>query len=228
MSSRTLLSATLCIAAWLILPATVVAQSEPDAGSCTQAAGVLGEIQQRWAEINYQLPEKQRRDAFAGLAATVDAAVQQRPDDAALVTWQGIVYSTWAGTGGFGALSRAKTARKAFERAIGIDGTALAGSAHTSLGVLYHEVPGWPIGFGDEDKAREQLERGLALNPDGIDSNYFLGTWLMDQDHPAEARVRLEHALRAPDRPCRPIADQGRRAEVRAALAKLPVRGAAG
>lgn len=185
---------------------------------------VLARIQHRWAEINYQTPEKDRRDAFGELAAQIDQAVAANPDDAALLTWQGIVHSTWAGTGGLKALGRAKAARKAFERAIEIDETALAGSAHTSLGVLYHEVPGWPIGFGNEDKARRHLERGLELNPDGIDSNYFLGKWLLDEKHFGEARVRLQHALEAPDRPGRPIADRGRRAEVRAALEKLDNR----
>lgn len=202
----------------------VSGQAPADPGNSSSGSASLAGIQHRWAEINYQTPEKDRRDAFGELAALVDQAVAANPDDAALLTWQGIVHSTWAGTGGIKALRRAKAARKAFERAIEIDETALAGSAHTSLGVLYHEVPGWPIGFGNEDKARQHLERGLALNPDGIDSNYFLGLWLLDEKHFGEARVRLQHALEAPDRPGRPIADQGRRAEVRAALERLDGR----
>ncbi|NCO19678.1 MAG: hypothetical protein GW900_06460 [Gammaproteobacteria bacterium] len=195
---------------FLLVPALACAEPDP-----------LIELQTRWAEINYQLPENQRRNAFAELAERADQRVAASPDDARLLTWQGIIYSTWAGTGGLKALGRAKTARRAFERAIEIDDLALSGSAHTSLGVLFHEVPGWPIGFGDEDLARQHLERGLALNPDGIDSNYFFGTWLLDRKHLAEAGVRLRHALKAPDRPGRELADSGRRAEVRQALQTL-------
>ena len=36
------------------------------------------------------------------------------------------------------------------------------GSAYTSLGTLYFKVPGWPVGFGDEEKAEELLRKALA------------------------------------------------------------------
>ena len=39
--------------------------------------------------------------------------------------------------------------RRALEQALAIDATALEGSAFTTLGSLYYQVPGWPIGFGD-------------------------------------------------------------------------------
>ena len=47
----------------------------------------------------------------------------------------------------------------------------LDGSAYNSLGVLYYKVPGWPVGFGDKAKARELLQKALAINPKGIDAN---------------------------------------------------------
>jgi Tfp pilus assembly protein PilF len=48
-------------------------------------------------------------------------------------------------------------------------------------GALYYQVPGWPIGFGDKDKANELLKKALALNPDGIDPNYFYGDFLLKE-----------------------------------------------
>jgi predicted Zn-dependent peptidase len=101
---------------------------------------------------------------------------------------------------------------------------ALSGSAYTSLGSLYYQVPGWPLGFGDDAKARELLDTALALNPDGIDPNYFLGDYLYRQRDYDGARKALEHALKAPARPDRPLADEGRRAEIKDLLAKLPAR----
>ena len=93
--------------------------------------------------------------------------------------WYGIIAASYAGArGGLGALSLAKDAKKALEQALEIDPKALDGSAYTSLGSLYYQVPGWPIGFGNDDKAREMLDKALALNPDGIDSNYFMGDFL--------------------------------------------------
>jgi hypothetical protein len=56
-----------------------------------------------------------------------------------------------------------------------IDPRALQGSAYTSLGSLYYQVPGWPIGFGDDKRAEAMLLKALEINPDGIDPNYFYG-----------------------------------------------------
>ena len=81
---------------------------------------------------------------------------------------------------------------------------ALDGSAYTSLGSLYYQVPGWPIGFGDDAKARELLQKALALNPEGIDPNYFMGDFLYRKGDYEAARQALARALKAPPRPDRP------------------------
>ncbi|MFW5386410.1 MULTISPECIES: hypothetical protein [unclassified Yersinia (in: enterobacteria)] len=46
-----------------------------------------------------------------------------------------------------------KDAKVKLELAIKLDANALDGSAYTSLGTLYYQVPGWPIGFGDKKQA---------------------------------------------------------------------------
>ena len=101
---------------------------------------------------------------------------------------------------------------------------ALDGSAYTSLGSLYYQVPGWPIGFGDDKKARELIATALTLNPDGIDPNYFLGDFLYRQRDYDGARKALERALKAPPRPDRPLGDEGRRREIQELMVKLPAR----
>ena len=75
---------------------------------------------------------------------------------------------------GLGAFNYAKASKKDLEKALSIDPDALSGSAYTSLGTLYFNVPGWPIGFGDDEKA-EQLLKSPDGKPIGIDSNYFMG-----------------------------------------------------
>jgi Tfp pilus assembly protein PilF len=120
-----------------------------------------------------------------------------------------------------GALGLVKQAKASLEQALAADPQALAGSAYTSLGSLYYQVPGWPLGFGDDDKAEAMLKQALTLNPDGIDPNYFYGDFLQRNRRYAEARVVLEKALQAPDRPGRASADAGRRAEARQLLAEV-------
>ncbi len=70
-------------------------------------------------------------------------------------------------------------------------------------------MPGWPIGFGDSDKAEQLLRQALQLNPDGIDSLYFWGDHLYRQKHYAEAKAALQKALQAAPRPGRETADAG-------------------
>jgi len=174
----------------------------------------LAHIQQRWAEIQYQLPDDHRAKAFEALAKDAETFVADYPGRAEPLIWQGIVLSTYAGAkGGLGALGLVKEARASLEAALEIDPEALDGSAYTSLGSLYYQVPGWPLGFGNDDKARSYLQKALAINPEGIDANYFFGDFLLDQDEPERARVYLEKVLSTPGRPGRELADEGRRRE---------------
>lgn len=182
----------------------------------------LAQIQQRWAQIQYQLPKDDKEKAFGALAKDAETFVADYPGRAEPLIWQGIVLSTYAGAkGGLGALGLVKEARASLEAALDIDPETLDGSAYTSLGSLYYQVPGWPLGFGDDGKARKYLQKSLAINPDGIDANYFFGDFLLDQGEPQRARIYLEKVLAAPGRPGREVADQGRRAEAQARLNNL-------
>ena len=187
-----------------------------------QSVPGLQEIQTRWAEINYHQEEgNARTDAFEALIKDAESLVFRQPT-AENYIWLGIVQSTTAGAkGGLGALSYAKAARKSLEKALTIDENALQGSALTSLGVLYHKVPGWPIAFGSDKKARKLLTQALKINPDGIDPNYFYAEFLYDEGEYKEAMQYLNKALAASPRPDRPLADEGRRGEVQSLIAKV-------
>lgn len=185
----------------------------------------LKQLQSRWAEINYQTPEAQREAAFAKLAGEAEVALKAEPQAPELLIWRGIILSTWAGAkGGLGALDLVKQARGQFEQAIKLDAKALDGSAYTSLGSLYYQVPGWPVGFGDDERAEQLLKQALVLNPDGIDPNYFYGDFLLREKRYAEAEKMLQKALAAPPRPGREVADAGRRKEAQALLEKAQAK----
>lgn len=180
------------------------------------------ELQRDWAIANYEMRDDAQQAFFEALIARADQAVADNPQDASLLIWQGIIKSTYAGkAGGLSALKLVKAARSSLEAAMEIDDRALDGSAYTSLGALYYQVPGWPIAFGSDKKARELLETAVKLNPNGIDSNFFYGEFLLEQKEYNEARAALERALTARPRPGRDLADSGRRAEIRALLTKV-------
>lgn len=179
-------------------------------------------LQNEWAVIKYQEPNEDAQLAKMKTLADKAAGVSaQYPSYAEPKIWQAIILSTQAGMdGGLGAMSIAEKAKGLLEQAIKINDKALEGSAYTSLGTLYYKAPAWPIGFGDNGKARAYLEQARAINPNGIDTNYFYGDFLIEANHAKEAIPVLEHALQAAPRPGRELADEGRRKEINQALLK--------
>lgn len=172
----------------------------------------LGEA---WAHVTYELPKAQQDDAYTALEAQGSSLIARYPQRAEPRVWQAIILSTHAGEhGGLGGLGMAKRARDLLQEAQKIQPDVLHGSIYTTLGSLYYQVPGWPVGFGDDDKARRFLERALQDDPDGIDSNYFYADFLHRKGDETGAVTHLQKALAAPPRPDQPIADKGRRAQV--------------
>jgi tetratricopeptide (TPR) repeat protein len=180
------------------------------------------ELQQGWESVRYQAPANEREKRFEALATRARELSTSLQGRAEPLIWEGIIVSSLAGEkGGLGALPLVKQAKGLYESALSIDPKALDGSAYNSLGVLYYKVPGWPIGFGNKTKADELLRQALAINPNGIDPNFFYAEYLIETKRPSEAVVYLERALKAPDRPGRSLADTGRREEVRQLLEKI-------
>lgn len=181
----------------------------------------IADFQERWAEIKYKSTDTEKQKiAMSRLEQEAAALVLQSPDRPEAKIWDAIILSTEAGfIKGILALPKVKKAKALLEASLRQDPHALEGSAYTSLGSLYYQVPGWPIGFGDKDKAEKNLKAALDINPDGIDPNFFYGDYLVNQKKYQEAIPVLEKALGAPDRPQRILADEGRRHEIRAALA---------
>lgn len=200
----------------LILSTTSMAESQSEA---------VEYLQKQWAINNYQLSDKAQKKGFEALIEQADQKISEYPNSAELYIWRGIINSTYAGAkGGLGALKYAKSAKADLEKALELDADALQGSAYTSLGTLYFNVPGWPIGFGDDDKAEALLKKALLINPEGIDSNYFYGDYLRSEKRYAEAKDYMEKALQAKSRKGRPLADKGRRKEIRQALLDIEKR----
>jgi tetratricopeptide (TPR) repeat protein len=213
----TIANARRASAAVLLALAALTVAAPPVQAASVEAA-VAG-LQRDWEVVRYQTPPAEREKRFEALAAKARTVSEEHPGRAEPLVWEGIIVSSLAGErGGLGALSLVKQAKALYESAIQIDGNALDGSAYNSLGVLYYKVPGWPVGFGDKAKARELLQKALALNPKGLDPNYFFAEYLVETRHAPEAVSYLERALQAPPRPGREIADSGRKDEARQLL----------
>lgn len=203
------------------LMAVAFTMATPSVASASMTDEVKA-VNHEWAHISYEVKGSSHQTrALDKLADEAAVLVARYPNQAEPLLWQGIVVSEQANRANiFHKLGLAKRARNILAKAYALDPKAANGGAAMSLAVLYYKVPGSPIGFGDKDKARQLLKEALALDPDGLDANYFYGDFLLDQGDKAGARTYLTKALKAPHDPSRPVWDAGRRGEVRALLAK--------
>jgi len=182
----------------------------------------LVSIQSRWAVCQYESKDSEHQIfCFENLIKKTQRALKKDPNRPELIVWLAINKASLAGAdGGLGALSLAKEAKVLLEQVIDKAPETLNGSAYTSLGSLYYKVPGWPIGFGDDDMAEKMLRKALELNPDGIDPNYFYADFLIQDGREKEAMSYLSKAKNAPPRADRPLADFGRQQEIAKLLGK--------
>lgn len=200
----------------LLLLTEQIKAAEPDFNTS------LRDLQQRWAVAKYEMRGLPRVTALEALAQTTARLKALNPNRVEVWIWSGTIQATLArATTGINALNAATAARLDLERALDLNPAAMAGAAYIQLGALYHKTPGWPLGFGDRNKARELLQKGLKFDPNGIDSNYFYGHFLLDQGQQRLARQYLLRAQKAPPRPGLTLADAGRQKEIAKLLARI-------
>ncbi|MDE1146960.1 MAG: hypothetical protein PW843_10105 [Azospirillaceae bacterium] len=215
-------------------PVAVMAASvdSPAANAATVAASLpanpamaqdVAQLTRDWAAIKYQMHDDAAQSAkMRDLLPRATGLITQYPGRAEPLIMNALILGSIAGYDqNAGSLELVRKARELFEQADRIDPAAMQGAAAVNLGSLYYLMPGFPIGFGSDSKAKKYLERGIALSPDGLESNYFYGEFLSKQgEYEKSARV-LAHALEAPVSVEQPVWDAGRRAEARDLLAEV-------
>lgn len=179
-----------------------------------------------WAVANYQIADKAKEDTFKALVSKAEALTQAYPDRAEPKIWEAIIRAGYAGAMGglssmFNAMPQMEKGRDLLLAAEKIDPTALNGSVYTTLGSFYYMVPGGFIGFGDDDKALEYLNKALQLAPDDMDANYFTGDYWLEKKKYKQALPYFEKVMALPDVADRPVYSKGRKAEAEAKLALL-------
>jgi len=185
---------------------------------------VVRSIHDRWMEIRHAIPEKWRAPEYQALALQAHELAERNPYLAEPLVWEGIVLAAEAEVEDrLEAYLLARKAKAAFVESLKLDETALGGSAYIGLARLHAKGLLWPFGFGKKnaDRAEKYFRRALAINPQGVDPNFFYGEYLYSLYRLNEARDSLERALKAPSRPSGELAGSGRREEIQALLAKI-------
>jgi len=83
--------------------------------------------------------------------------------------------------------------KEALEKTIELDPEYA--SAYYVLGILYREVPGWPLSIGDDAKSVEYLEKALSFEPDNLEWKLELALSLLEKGERNQARNNLEDIL---------------------------------
>jgi len=180
-------------------------------------------LQHEWAIANYKTADDQKEATFKALVDKAEALSAKYPDRAEPKIWEAIIRAGYAGAMGgmssmFNAMPQMEKGRDLLLAAEKIDATAMHGSVYTTLGSFYYMVPGGFIGFGDDDKALEYLTKALAVAPDDMDANYFMGDyWLEDHEY-KKAIPYLQKVIDLPAVANRPVYSAGRKAEAEAKL----------
>jgi tetratricopeptide (TPR) repeat protein len=209
-----LLLAALALA---LFAAPAIAQTDFDAS--------LQDLREHWAVANHEKRGLPRIAALDTLAQSAVRLTALHPDRVEVWIWSGMIQATLASAGtGINSLNAATAARIDLERALALDPEAMEGAAYTTLGALYYKMPGWPVGFGDREKAEKLLRLALKISPDGMDSNYFYGDFLLEQGHRRKARehlLRAQRAQQAPPHPGDALAHAGRQRDIAKLLARI-------
>ena len=90
-----------------------------------------------------------------------------------------------------------------------LDPNVINGGVYSSLGLLYNEVPGSPIGFGDKDLAKNFLTKALKISPNGMISNFFNGQYYFQKKEYSAALQYFKKAKQGSFQDNRELAKKG-------------------
>jgi len=209
---------------WMMVVVAVVGLTTSSAWAGELEDSLLA-LQHEWAQANYKTADDQKEATFKALVDKAAALSAKYADRAEPKIWEAIIRAGYAGAMGgmssmFNAMPQMEKGRDLLLAAEKIDANALHGSVYTTLGSFYYMVPGGFIGFGDDDKALEYLNKAQAVAPDDMDANYFMGDYWLEEKKYKKAVPYLQKVIDLPAVANRPVYSEGRKAEAAAKLKK--------
>jgi len=185
----------------------------------------LQTIESEWASIYYENSNSEKESAYDDLLNKANQLAIEFPNTTETLFWQAVILASRAEQqDGFSALNAIHQSKDLLMQAIKLNPQTANGSAYVTLATLYYMVPQWPIAFGDTEKAAQLFKLALEINPEGIDTNYFYGDYLLAINQIGQAQKYFEKAVSAPSRKEQPFADNMLKNEPKLALANTKNR----
>ena len=213
-TTRLALALRLIVIGCLIRPAAAFGGPGPD--HIEQAARRL---QSEWSEVFYLAPRQTKTARYQDLLKRTETLKAQVPDRAEPLIVEAIILCTYSASAlGLDTIELLERSRDLLKKAIAMDPFAIEGAAYVTLGNLYRRLPGWPLLYGDRKVAREYFESGVKRYPEGIDTNFFYGDFLLEEGEGPQAIPYLEKAAQAPIRATLRVSDTRLKEELKTIL----------
>ena len=182
---------------------------------------IVQAIEAKWAKIYFSVEIRDKENAYTRLLNKTAEFAKQTHDSPELMFWQATIIASRAEhQNPIEALAAIHKAQDLLIKTINIKPDTLDGSALITLGSLYYQAPGWPIAFGDDNKAEQYLKKGLQINPQGIESNFYYGQYLLNKDQPDKAIEYFKTALNGPIRKEQEFADSSLKEKIKKIMIK--------
>lgn len=185
-------------------------------------ASAIDDIEREWAAVYYKHNHPNPSAIYQKLLTQAQTLGKQFPTQAEPLLWQAILVATDANhQSPIKALEHINIAHDLLMCAIALDPSGVSGAVQVTLGTLYYMAPGWPIAFGDTEKAEQYFLAALKINPDSIEANYFYGDFLIANNKAPQAQSYLQKAITIPPRKQQLFSDQSLQHQATLALNNL-------
>ncbi len=196
----------------------------PYPGFAKELDRIVHAIEAKWASIYFSAEIRDKKNAYTRLLNKTTKLAKQTLASPELMFWQATIIASRAEhQNPIEALAAIHKAQDLLIKTIKIKPDTLDGSALITLGSLYHQAPGWPIAFGDDKKAEQYLKKGLQINPQGIESNFYYGQYLLNKDQQEKAIKYFKTALNGPVRKEQEFADSSLKEKIKKIMLKTAI-----
>ncbi|MBL0010427.1 MAG: hypothetical protein IPP22_04195 [Nitrosomonas sp.] len=143
--------------------------------------------------------KNQRVQRFERCIAIADQSLALNANDVRGLFWKAVAMGKMAEDSGMvNALRMLRPMEKMLLKVVALDEKYENAGAHRALGRMYHKLPGFPVSFGNNQKALTHLKQAHELFPRDIMTRAFYAEVLYDEGRQAEARRHADFVLATP------------------------------
>lgn len=165
----------------------------------SQESAAIAELSRlEFMQAQLELDKNRRVQLFENCIAIAEQALARNADDVVGLFWKAAAMGKMAGDSGIlNALRMLRPMEKILLKVVALDEKYGNAGGHRALGRMYHQLPGFPIGFGSNQKALMHLKRAHELFPRDIITRAFYAEILYDEGRKEEARKHADFVVAA-------------------------------